>query len=128
VTQAGVGEPVDTTGVRLERSIARLLTVGTYASIALLTVGFALMLASGISPLTGTPRFDPGSIPADILALRPLGFLWLGLIVIVATPSARVVASLVGYARSGERPMVYVSIAILVVIALSVTLATGLEG
>jgi uncharacterized membrane protein len=128
VTQVGVGDPVDTTGVRLERSIARLLTIGTYASIALLAVGFALMLANGVSPLTGTPPFEPASIPADILALRPLGFLWLGLIVIVATPSARVVASLIGYARSGERRMVYVSIAILVVIALSVALATGLEG
>jgi uncharacterized membrane protein len=128
VTQAGVGEPVDTAGVRLERSIARLLTVGTYASIALLAIGFALMLATGVSPLTGTPAFDPASIPADVLALRPLGFLWLGLIVIVATPSARVAAALVGYARSGDRRMVVVSIAILVVIALSVALATGLEG
>jgi uncharacterized membrane protein len=124
----GVGDPVDTTGVRLERSIARLLTVGTYASIALLAIGFGLMLVTGVSPLTGTPAFDPASIPADVVALRPLGFLWLGLIVIVATPSARVAASLIGYARSGERRMVYVSIAILVVIALSVALATGLEG
>jgi uncharacterized membrane protein len=128
VTQAGVGEPVDTAGVRLERSIARLLTIGTYLSIALLAIGFVLMLATGVSPLAGTPAFDPASIPADLLALRPLGYLWLGLIVIVATPSARVVASLIGYARSGERRMVYVSIAILVVIGLSVTLATGLEG
>ncbi|HEY7132368.1 MAG TPA: DUF1634 domain-containing protein [Candidatus Limnocylindrales bacterium] len=128
MTQAGVGEPVDTAGVRLERSIARLLTIGTYLSIALLAIGFVLMLATGVSPLAGTPAFDPASIPADLLALRPLGYLWLGLIVIVATPSARVVASLIGYARSGERRMVYVSIAILVVIGLSVTLATGLEG
>jgi hypothetical protein len=47
--------------------------------------------------------------------------------VVVATPSARVAAALVGYARSGERPMAVVAALILVVIALSVGLATGLE-
>jgi uncharacterized membrane protein len=128
VTRAGVGEPVDPSGVRLERSIARLLTVGTYVSIVLLVAGFALMLATGVSPLAGTPPFDPAAIPADILALHPVGYLWLGLIVIVATPSARVLASLIGYARAGERRMVVVAAAILVVIGLSVALATGLEG
>jgi uncharacterized membrane protein len=128
VTQAGVGEPVDPSDVRLERSIARLLTVGTYTSIALLAIGFVLMLASGISPLEGAPPFDARAIPADILALRPTGFLWLGLIVVVATPAARVAASLVGYLRSGERRMAVIAVAILAVIALSVILASDLEG
>jgi uncharacterized membrane protein len=107
----------------LEKSIARLLNGGTYLAIALLAIGFALMVANGISPLDPAPSFDPRQIPADLLALRPTGFLWLGLIVVIATPSSRVIASLVGYARAGERRMVIVATAILVVIAISVLIA-----
>jgi uncharacterized membrane protein len=112
----------------LERSIARLLTIGTYASVALLVVGVVLMLASGIGPRSGGPAFDPTTLVPDLLALRPAGFLWLGLVVVVATPAARVLASLVGYVRRGERSMTIVAALILVVIALSVALARGLEG
>jgi hypothetical protein len=73
----------------LERSIARVLTLGTYASIGLLVVGFVLMLADGIGPLSGGPDFDPSSLVPDLVALRPAGFIWLGLIAAVATPVAR---------------------------------------
>ena len=127
MTRVGTGDPSDGSGVRLERSIARLLTVGTYVSIALLAVGFALMLAQGISPLDPAPSFDLRSIPARIAALDPLGVLWLGLIVVVATPSARVAAALVGYRRAGDRRMTIVAVAILVVIALSVAIASTIE-
>ena len=120
------GPPADP--ATLERTIARLLTVGTYASIGLLTIGLGLMFASGIDPLSGGPTLDPGRLVPDVLALRPAGFLWLGLLVVVATPAARVAASLVGFARAGERPMVAVAGLILIVIAVSVALAKGLEG
>ena len=112
----------------LERSIARLLTFGTFASMGLLVVGFVLMLANGIGPLSGGPAFDPSTLVPDLVALRPAGFLWLGLIAAVATPAARVLASLVGYVRRGERAMAIVATLILAVIALSVVLAHGLEG
>jgi uncharacterized membrane protein len=112
----------------LERSIARVLTIGTYASVALLVVGVVLMLANGIGPRSGGPAFDPTTLVPDLLRLRPAGFLWLGLVVVVATPAARVLASLIGYVRRGERPMTIVAALILVVISLSVALARGLEG
>ena len=112
----------------LERAIARLLTYGTYTAIALLVVGLGLLLAAGIAPLSGGPAFDPGALVGDLVALRPAGFIWLGLLVVVATPAARVLASLVGYVRSGERAMAVVSALILLVIAVSVALAKGLEG
>jgi uncharacterized membrane protein len=112
----------------LERTIARLLSIGTYIAIALLLVGLALMLAHGIEPLSGGPAFDLGRLVADVTGLQPAGFIWLGLIVVIATPSARVLASLIGYARRGERAMAVVAALILVVIAISVALAKGLEG
>ena len=112
----------------LDVAIARLLTAGTYLSVVLLGIGVALMAAAGVSPLSGGPAFDSRALPADIAALRPAGFLWLGLIAAIATPSARVAASLVGYLRRGERAMAVVSVLILCVIALSIILATATEG
>jgi uncharacterized membrane protein len=112
----------------IERVVGRLLIVGTYGSVALLAVGTALMVAGGTKPLGQWPRFAPGGIGDDVLHLRAAGFLWLGLVAVVATPAARIVASLIGYVRSGERLMAVIAVLILTVIALSVGLARGLEG
>ncbi|HET7031072.1 MAG TPA: DUF1634 domain-containing protein [Candidatus Limnocylindrales bacterium] len=127
-----IGRPVtageDPAATALEPAIARLLTVGTYLAIALLTVGVVLLLASGASPRSADGGLDVGRIPADIAALRPAGFIWLGLLVVIATPSARVATALLGYVRRGERDMAIVGTLILVVIATSVTLARIVEG
>jgi len=112
----------------LEHSIARLLGVGTYISIGLLAVGVVLMAGHGIGPLSGGPPFDLTRLGPDLIALRPAGFLWLGLLAVVATPAARVAASLVGYARRGERAMAAIAVLILLVIATSVGLAQALQG
>lgn len=112
----------------LDRTIARLLTSGTYLSVALLAVGVALMSATGLSPLDGTAStIDPGRMVADVLALRPLGFLWLGLLAAIATPLARVAVSLVGYVRGGEARMALTAAAILVVVAAAVVLGLAAE-
>ena len=104
----------------LEMSIARVLTIGTYASVGLIALGVLAMAAAGVDPLGSAPAFDPAGIPGDLVALRPAGFLWLGILGVLATPASRVAASLIGYLRSGERAMVGVSAAILIVIAAGV--------
>lgn len=111
----------------LDRSIARLLTIGTYFSIALLAIGVLLLLVYGIRP-RGGPPFKLDLVVDDLVHLRPAGFMWLGLLAVLATPSLRVVASLIGFIRLGERTMAIIAAAILAVIALSVALAQGLEG
>jgi uncharacterized membrane protein len=126
-TGAGSQSSPEQASPSLERTIARLLTFGTYLSIALLIVGVVLMAVSGIGPLSGGPAFDPATLVPDLAALRPAAFLWLGLIVVIATPSARVAVSGLGYARRGERAMTIVAGLILIVIALSVAVARGLE-
>ena len=120
-------EPLPGDDSDLERSIARLLTVGTYASIALLAVGLVLLLASGLGPRSADPGFDLGRIPADLLALHPAGFIVLGLLVVVATPAARVAASFIGYVRRGEREMALIAALILVVIGASLAVGLALE-
>jgi uncharacterized membrane protein len=111
----------------LERSIARLLTAGTYSSVAILSVGTAVMLSSGIQPLGGGPGFDVRQIVDDLAHLRSTGFLWLGLVAVIAMPAIRVLVSLVGYLRGGERQMALIAFLVLAVIALSVGLAIGLD-
>ena len=109
--------------IDFEGAIGRLLIVLTYVAVTLLVVGVALMVALGLSPLSGGPRLDLARLPADIAALAPHGFLWLGLLAVIATPITRVVAAAVAYGRTGDPTMVLVAIAILAVIALSITSA-----
>ncbi len=122
------GRPTDLPSRRLEVGIARLLTAGTYLAVTLLAVGVVVLLAAGRSPLDGGPALSFGTLLANLAAGRPEGFLHLGLIAVIATPAARVAASLVGYALSGERAMAAVAAAILGVIALSIGLGIGTEG
>ena len=103
-----------------DRTIGRLLIVVTYVAGALLLIGVLLMLVAGISPLSGGPPLDLSTIVADLASLQPAGFLWLGLITVIATPITRVVAAAVGFAAVGERRMVLVAVGIVGVIALSI--------
>lgn len=113
----------------IDLTVARLLTVGTYVSMALLGVGVLLMAAIGRSPLDPPAHdFDPGALLADVLAGRPDGVLWLGLVVLLALPSARVAVSIAGYLRTGERAMAGVGLAILAVVAGGVVIGVFLGG
>jgi uncharacterized membrane protein len=111
----------------LESALGRVLQVGTYVSIALVAVGVVLLIGGGGSPLDPGLPFDLARLPADLVALRPEGFLWLGIVGVVATPGLRVVGALIGFARRGERTMVIVALLILFVVALGVIagLVTG---
>jgi uncharacterized membrane protein len=115
---------VHTRDADLEPALARVLQVGTYVSIALVLVGTLLLLAGGVSPLAASPAFQVERLVPDILAGRPAGFLWLGIVGICLTPALRVVGALIGFWRRGEQRMVAVALLILAVIAAGVV--TGL--
>ena len=104
----------------LEVALAHVLQLGTYVSVALIAVGAVLLLARGGSPIQGGPALDLATLPADILRLRPAGFLWLGILGVLATPGLRVTRALMGFARRGEQRMVVVSVLVLTVIAVGV--------
>jgi uncharacterized membrane protein len=106
-----------------ERRIGRLLIGMTYVSVALLVVGVVLLLAAGISPLAGGPGLDLGALAAELLALGPAGFLWPGLVAVIATPILRVVAASVAYGRAGDWAMVGIAVGILGIIAVGVMTA-----
>ena len=104
----------------LEVALAHLLAVGTYLSIALVAIGAVLQLSTGGSPLDGGPPLSLATVAADLVALRPAGFLWLGIIGIIATPALRVLGAGLGFWRRGEREMTLVAVLVLAVIALGI--------
>jgi uncharacterized membrane protein len=106
-----------------EGTIGRLLIALTYVAVILLAIGVGLLFVRGISPLSGGPLFDPRRLVRDVMALAPEGFLWLGLLAVIAAPVARVIAAAIGYARAGDRSMVLIALAILAVLAASVATA-----
>jgi uncharacterized membrane protein len=110
--------------VDLDQTIGRLLTIGTNIAVLLLAVGCVLLFAGQLDPMAGGPPLEPGLIVDDITHLRPAGFMWLGLLALLATPILRVVVSLIGFERRGERTMVIVSSLILVVLAASVVIGS----
>jgi uncharacterized membrane protein len=127
-TPAPALSPAAAATAALDLAVARLLGIGTLSSVAVLAVGVILMAVDGRSPLDhGFPGLDLARLPADLLAARPEGFLWLGLIAVILTPISRVTASLVGFARAADRLMVVVSAAILGVILLSIVISIALR-
>jgi uncharacterized membrane protein len=108
-----------------ERTIGRLLIAITYVSVGLLAVGFGLMIANGISPLDAGPPLDLATLGAQLLALDPAGFLWLGLLAVIAAPVGRVIVAAVSYGRDRDWTMVAISIAILAVIVVGVVTAVA---
>ena len=110
-----------------ERTIGRLLIAITYVSVGLLAVGFGLMIANGISPLDQGPPLDLATLGAQLVALDPAGFLWLGLLAVIAAPVGRVIVAAVSYGRDADWTMVAISIAILGVIVLGVATAVAVK-
>lgn len=111
-----------------ERLSGRLLIGITYVSVVLLVIGVALMVKDGISPLDGGPALDLAPLGATLAALEPAGFLWLGLLVVIAAPICRVIVAGVAYARDADWLMVGISVAILLVIAVGVASALTVRG
>jgi uncharacterized membrane protein len=118
MSAAGVTDATRTSAA--ERLIGRLLITLTYVAVGLLTVGVALMVADAIPPLSGGPGLDVAALRAQIVALEPAGFLWLGLLTVIVTPIGRVIVAAIAYALDGDSLMVVVAVATLVVIAVGV--------
>ncbi len=110
----------------LEHSIGRLLTIATVVGVVVLAIGVVAMVAAGISPLDAAPSVDLRAIPGQLARLDPAAILWLGLLIVIATPPLRVAAALAGFAARGERRMVLVASVVLALIAVGV--AVGITG
>jgi uncharacterized membrane protein len=115
-----MNEPRRSSALRAERLIGRMLSGVIYLAVVLLLIGVVLLIGAGISPLSGGPGLDPVRLASDIRALEPAGFLWMGLLAVIAAPIARVAVALVAYATDHDWLMVAVSSTILLVVAIAI--------
>lgn len=92
------------TGIELEIAIGRVLWLGILASSVSLTFGLILAFADGDSRLAQ-------------------GLLTTGIVILLATPVARVVVSMIEYAREGDRPFFALTLILLLELAASVAAA-----
>ena len=114
----------------MEAAIGRLLLAGTWLAMALLAVGIALTLATGVDPLNhgGIPSYSLASLPAAVVALKPEGFLWAGVTLLIALPIGRVIVGGIGFLAARDLRLALVSLLVLLVVLVSVAAAIGLEG
>ncbi len=119
-----MADPAAWNDKRVEQTVARLLRTGVIAAALLVCVGGAVRLASHGRTVAdyhwfaGEPaalRGLPG-IVAEASALHGRGLIQLGLLVLIATPIARVAFSAAAFAL--RRDWLYVTITLLVLAAL----------
>jgi len=113
----------------VEIVVSLVLRIGVVLSAAIICLGLALLVAGGIisneiriDAAIPYPR-DLGALLAGILALDPASVMSLGLVVLIATPFARVAVSIVAFAL--ERDWRYVVVTALVLTVLVAGIALG---
>jgi len=113
----------------VESVIGRVLVIGTYVAMLFILIGVLGMLVDSINPMSHVTLapFDLAAIPADILALRPEGFLWLGIVTVIALPVGRVVFAGISLLAAGEPRLALVSVGVLLVVIVSIVAAIELD-
>lgn len=110
--------------------LARVLQIGVVLAAAIVAFGGAVFLwrHAGENPAYHVFRGEPSDfrsvrgIVAEARSLSGRGLVQLGLLVLIATPVARVVFSVIGFAR--QRDWLYVAITLVVLSLLIYSLAS----
>ncbi|MBZ5727574.1 MAG: DUF1634 domain-containing protein [Acidobacteriia bacterium] len=111
----------------MERALGRLLRAGVLAALALVLPGACLYLAGHgwERPDYHTFRGEPAelrriaSVLRQAMSLHGQGLIQLGVLLLIATPVARVASSAYAFARQGDRLYVAITLAVLGVLAYS---------
>ncbi|HBL16310.1 MAG TPA: hypothetical protein DD417_06000 [Elusimicrobia bacterium] len=106
--------------MRLNRVIARVLTLGLLMSLALMIAGLALSSLRGGAGIPQTTSWT--FLSADLLRLDPAALMSLGILVLLLTPVLRLTALLFAYLRKGDWLFAALAGFVLAVLALSVRL------
>ncbi len=113
---------------RFREMVSAVLIVGVVVSAAFIALGFVAALAVGwqgslLGASTATlATTDFANLPARLATLEPAAIAQLGLITLLATPVARVAASIVGFALEGDRLYAAITTAVLVILLISILL------
>jgi uncharacterized membrane protein len=112
---------------RLQSILGNVLRAGVLAAATIVFCGGALYLVrhGAASPNYAVFQGEPSElcsvrgIVADVISGSSRGIIQFGLLVLIATPVARVILSLIGFARQRDRLYVGVSLAVLVLLLYS---------
>ncbi len=111
----------------MERVIGGLLRAGVFVSFVLVSAGVAIYLVGhagdqpGFHVFRGEPRDLRGiaGIAREAFAMKGAGLIQLGLLVLVATPVARVAFSVIGFVSQRDRTYVAVTLLVLSILLVS---------
>lgn len=108
---------------RLERVLALVLLVGVAGAAALVALGFVgsfFVGWTGGGPANDMTDFS--GLAARLMALQPLAIAQAGILLLVLTPVFRVAVSVIGFAVERDRLYVALSLAVLVLLVVSLGL------
>jgi uncharacterized membrane protein len=115
------------TSERFRTVISTVLICGVGASAILIGAGFLMALAVGWqgyifgpAPVSATATTDFSGLPGRLASGEPAAITQLGLVVLLATPVARVAASVLGFALEGDRLYAAITLAVLLVLLTSI--------
>ena len=114
-----------------DEALGLVLRIGVIVAALVVLVGAVVFLArhGGEAPQYHVFAGEPGDLRSirgiigDVRAQSGRGIIQLGLLLLIATPVARVVFSVVGFLRQRDWP--YVSITLVVLLLLAYSLLTG---
>jgi uncharacterized membrane protein len=115
------------TDEQVEHAVGNLLRIGVLTAATVAAAGgIAYLLQQGSVPVDyrafkGEPQGlrTIGGILDSALSLHSLGVIQLGLLLLVATPIARVALSLIGFFRQGDRKYVVITAIVLGILLFS---------
>jgi uncharacterized membrane protein len=111
-----------TENVGLTVVVSRVLQIGV--TLSSIVIGFGVLLSffhSGSQQINATPT----QIISGVLALQPEAVIFLGLVILIATPVIRVAISIVSFAFEHDRTFVVISSIVLAILLTSFMLAKG---
>jgi uncharacterized membrane protein len=111
---------------RFRTMVSAVLIVGVGVSAAVIGIGFVAALAIGwqgslvgAAP-TAAATTDFSNLPARLASLEPAAIAQFGLLTLLATPVARVAASVVGFSLEGDRLYAAITLAVLLILLTSI--------
>jgi len=99
-----------------------ILRWGMVLSLILMLIGLALGVIAGEQEATVVPL---EKIPFQLMEMDPAAFLTLGIVLLIATPLARVIGALCVFIRERDRKFILVSVAVLFSVFLAVILGAA---
>jgi uncharacterized membrane protein len=116
------------TAERFRLLVSGVLIVGVVTAAVLIGLGVVTALLvgwggslSGVSP-DGEAATAFAAMGTNLADLRPVGFAQLGLVVLLATPVARVASSVLAFVLEGDRLYAAITLAVLLVLLTSIFL------